>query len=290
MRWTLAAVLLLACILPLDGCGARRSHRKGPEPEPAVTTDPRPVADGEEMAVEQEIPGAYIPVPPVIRDSVAATDRPAADRALDASRRPDQLLAFFGIERGMKVGELGAGEGYTAEILARVVGPSGVVYAQNSVRMLSRFGERPWRTRLEKPAMRNVVRVDREFENPFPAGTHDLDAVFLVNAYHETVLMGVDRERMHQAVYRALKPGGVYAVVDHSAWAGTGTSAAATLHRIEEDVVRREIEPVGFKLVAEGSFLRNPDDSRVWNASPEEAGSRRGTSDRFVLKFVKRGF
>ena len=105
--------------------------------------------------------------------------------------------------------------------------------------------------------------------------------------YHDTVWMGTDRAKMNKAIYNALKPGGVYAIIDHSSRAGAGVTEAQTLHRIEEKVVRDEIAAAGFKLAAEASFLRNPSDARDWNASPRSAGEQRGTSDRFVLKFVK---
>jgi len=117
----------------------------------------------------------------------------------------------------------------------------------------------------------------------------DLDAVLIVLLYHDTVWMKVDRARMNRAVFDALAPGGVYGVVDHSARPGSGVSAAESLHRIEEATVRSEVESAGFQLAAEGDFLRNPDDARDWSPSPRTAGERRGTSDRFVLSFVKPG-
>jgi predicted methyltransferase len=135
--------------------------------------------------------------------------------------------------------------------------------------------------------MKNVVRVDRELEDPLPPEAKDLDAVFIVLFYHDTVWMKTDREKMNRAVFAALKHGGVYAVIDHNGRDGTGTGESQTLHRIEEKVVREEIEHAGFKLAGEGGFLRNPADPRDWNASPRVAAEKRGTSDRFALKFVK---
>jgi predicted methyltransferase len=94
---------------------------------------------------------------------------------------------------------------------------------------------------------------------------------------------------MNRAIFAALKPGGVLAVVDHSGRPGTSATGTQTLHRLEEKFVREEVERGGFKLVEEGSFLRNPADARDWNDSPRAAAERRGTSDRFVYKFVKPG-
>ena len=105
--------------------------------------------------------------------------------------------------------------------------------------------------------------------------------------YHDTVWMGTDRDKMNAPSSPRFKPGGVYVVADHTGRAGTGTTEAQTLHRIEESVVVKEVEKAGFKLGAEGDFLRNPADPRDWNASPRAASEKRGTSDRFVLRFVK---
>jgi predicted methyltransferase len=226
-------------------------------------------------------------VSPAIRAAVDATDRSAADRALDEGRHPAETLAFFGIAPGMRVAELGAGGGYTTELLARVVGPRGVVYGQNSPLILSRFAEKPWSERLAKTVDKNVVRADREFDDPLPPDARDLDAVLVILFYHDTVWMGTDRARMNAAIFEALKPGGVFGIVDHSARAGSGLADVQTLHRIEEKVIREEVEKAGFRLAAEATFLANPSDPRDWNASPRVAGEKRGTSDRFVLKFVK---
>src|SRR5581483_10506872 len=98
--------------------------------------------------------------------------------------------------------------GYTTELLARVVGPKGVVYGQNNRLILDRFAAKPWTERLGKWELRNVMRVDREFDDPLPPEAHDLDAVLLILFYHDTVWMGVDRAHMNAAVFRALRPGG----------------------------------------------------------------------------------
>ncbi|MGK4004629.1 SAM-dependent methyltransferase [Sorangium sp. So ce1036] len=230
-----------------------------------------------------------IDVPAALRAVVDAPDRTEADRALDPGRKPAETLAFFGIQPGMKVAELMAGGGYTAELLARTVGPTGVVYAQNNRFVLDRFAEKPWSERLKKPVMKPVVRLDREIDDPLPPEARDLDAVFLLLFYHDTVWLETDRAAMNRAIFRALKPGGVFAVIDHSGRDGTGVTEAKTLHRIEEKVVREEIERAGFRLAAEASFLRVPSDTRDWNAAPMAAGDKRGMSDRFVLKFVKPG-
>ena len=228
-----------------------------------------------------------MPIPAAIQAAVDAPDRSADDRALDAGRHPAQMLAFFGIAPGQKVAELGAGGGYTAELLARVVGPTGKVYGLNTPFILERFAQAPWTARLAKPVMSDVVRLDREFDDPFPADVRNLDAVLIVLLYHDVVWMKADRAQMNNKVFQALKPGGVYGIVDHSAKPGTGLADVETLHRIDEAALRKEVEAAGFKLAGEGDFLRAPGDTRDWSASPRTAGEKRGTSDRFVLKYVK---
>jgi predicted methyltransferase len=227
------------------------------------------------------------PPPSFYADIVAASDRDKADRELDEGRQPAETLRFFGIAPGMRVAEISAGGGYTAELLARTVGPQGKVYAQNSPFVLKRFAAAPWKTRLKKPVMKNVVRLDRNFDVALPPQVKDLDAVLVVLFYHDFVWQKVDRERFNAMVYDALRPGGIYGIIDHSARPGTGLRDVEKLHRIEESTLRAEVEKAGFELVETGEFLRNPADTRDWNASPRTAGEKRGTSDRFVLKYVK---
>lgn len=188
----------------------------------------------------------------------------------------------------MRVAELVAGAGYTAELPARAVAPSGVVYAENP-KVILEGSEMAWAARLSRAAAKDIVRVDREADDPFPpeATRLDLDLALVNLVYHDLVWLGVDRDKMNRAVFAALKPGGRYAVIDHSARPGTGVADAKRLHRIDEAFVKREIELAGFRLLNEDSFLRNPSDTRDWNDSPQFACLRRGTSDRFALLFVK---
>lgn len=220
------------------------------------------------------------------RAVVAAADRSQADRALDDGRKPAELLAFAGVAPGQRALDLCAGGGYTAELLARAVGPSGVVYGQNPKFVLG-FAEKPWSERLATPAMQNAVRVDAELDARWPAEVKDLDVVTLVLFYHDTVWLGVDRAKLNQNVFAALKPGGSYVIVDHAAKTGDGVTAVKTLHRIEESVVKAEVAQAGFVLDGEASFLREPADTKDWSGSPREAGEKRGKSDRFVLRFKK---
>ncbi len=223
-----------------------------------------------------------------LRAIVEAADRDADDREADTRRKPFELLTFLGLEVGAKVADLGAGFGYTTELLARTVGPTGTVLGQNPKFVLDRFAQAGWTARLAKPINANVVRLDREFVDPFPADVRDLDMVVNVLFYHDFEWMGVDRAAHNLAVRNALRTGGHYVLVDAHAKAGAGTSASKTLHRIEESIVIDELEAAGFELVDRGDFLRNPNDSRDWNALPWQ-NDRGEFSDKFALKFRKTG-
>jgi predicted methyltransferase len=227
-------------------------------------------------------------VSPTARAIVDAQDRTDADREFDAERHPAELLNFLGIVPGMHVGELFVGAGYTAELLARAVAPSGTVYAENPKFILVRGeNEKAWTERMARTAMKTVVRVDRELDDPFPPEVHGLDIVVINLVYHDTVWLGVDRDKMNRAVFAALKEGGRYAVIDHGARPGRGLADVQTLQRIDEQTVRDEVMHVGFRLLNKDSFLRNPADRRDWNDAPVVAEGRRDQSDRFALMFVK---
>ena len=287
--------IFLSAALLLSACGG------APQAKPATTTTasaaPVPAHAPESPAPTAAVDAQAKPkvvVSPSIQAIVDAPDRTSEDKALDAGRHPAETLAFFGIAPGMKVAEIAAGGGYTTELLARTVGPKGTVYAQNSKFLIGKFLQKPWTDRLARPAMKGVVRLDRDFEDPLPPEARDLDVVVDVLFYHDTFWLEgkgadrkVDREKMNKAVFQALKSGGVYGIVDHSGKPGTGSNEVSTLHRIEEKIVRADIEKAGFRFVADADFLRNPNDTRDWNDSPRAAADKRGTSDRFVLKFVK---
>lgn len=243
---------------------------------------------------------------------LASPDRSAADRTNDVRRKPAEMLAFIGVRPGMVALDLSAAGGYTTELIARATGPGGRVYGQSVPRNIAAAAPRPaapeglaspaapgsapaaapvrltspesLALRARNPAASAIVPVVRPFEDPVPdeVARAGLDLVTLMFNYHDLGFMGVDRDRMNRAVFAALKPGGMYVIADHAGRPGTGISESGTLHRIEEAFLRRELESVGFRLAAEGLFLRNPNDPRDRN-TPEPPQPK----DEFVLKFVK---
>jgi predicted methyltransferase len=213
---------------------------------------------------------------------VAAPDRVESDRTADARRKPAQLLAFTEVKTGMKVLDMETSSGYSAELLARAVGPTGKVYAQDSAAVIERFVKDKFDIRARKAVMKNVEHVVRDFDDPIPPGVGNLDLITFFFAYHDITYMPVDRAVMNRKMFAALKPGGLLVITDHSARPGEGITVARTLHRIEEKVLREEIEAAGFKLVAEADFLRNPDDPRDTRVFQPVI-----PVDEFVLKYRK---
>jgi predicted methyltransferase len=233
---------------------------------------------------------------------VASPDRSAADRINDIRRKPAEMLAFIGVRPGMVALDVSAARGYTTELIARAVGPTGKVYGQNAPRDPARMapaqpegaavpvmaGATPpaptLAERVRNPKLSHMVPVVRSFEDPAPPEVANgaLDLVTLMFNYHDLGHLGVDRAKMNRAIFQAIKRGGVYVIADHSGRTGTGISESGTLHRVEEAFVKQEVEAAGFRLAAQGNFLRNPADPRDRN-TPEPPMPK----DEFVLKFVK---
>lgn len=278
------SVVVLALALGVASVGCKKKEEKpaagsgtgsevAPPPPPAVDAKPAPA----NLITKAQTP----------QEAVDAADRTAEDKALDAGRKPVELLTFMQVGEGQKVAELFAGGGYTVELLARVVGPTGKVWGQNTPALLQKFLEKPWAERLARVNSPTIVRVDAELAAPLPADATNLDLVVMHLVYHDAVAMGVDRSGMNAAIWKALRPGGHFVVIDHSAADGQGPNAAATLHRIEKKFVQEEIEQTGFLLESESPIFAHAEDTRDWSTSPGDAADKRGTSDRFVLMFKK---
>ena len=219
---------------------------------------------------------------PVISAAVADASRPEADKARDANRKPAEVIAFAGLRPGDKVADLIPGSGYFTRIFAKVVGPTGKVYAAVPLALASRPG-----------VMDNLNAIAKDNPNVW-AGPIDyaklefpepLDMVWTSENYHDFHnIPNGDVVALNQVIFKALKPGGVYLVVDHAAAAGSPLTVADTLHRIDPAIVKQEVAAAGFKFDGESPVLRNP-------ADPHTAlvfdPSIRGKTDQFVYKFSK---
>ncbi len=212
---------------------------------------------------------------------IAAPDRSDADRQADKRRDPVPFLAFAGLRPGMKVLDMGAGGGYSTELMARAVAPNGMVYGQNPPDVGEK-AKAAFEARLKTPAMKDAVADLRPFDDPVPPDVQNLDMITFLFYYHDTAYMNVDRAEMDRKMFAALKPGGYLVIADHSALPGQGLSVVKTLHRIEESTLRQEVEAAGFHVVAEGNFWRSAADTH-------DFPSYRPTVpvDNFVLKFQK---
>jgi predicted methyltransferase len=253
-----------------------------------------------------------------IIEILSSPDRTTADRTNDLRRKPEQMLGFIGIRPGIVALDLSAAGGYTTELLARSIGPTGKVYGQSRPRDPNQaptnssvpegnshpnlapvtipaappaalrpspvaLADRDARLHEAGIPAAPIVALSRPFEDPVPSDlAEQIDLVTLMFNYHDLGHLGVDRAIMNRAVFRALKPGGLYVIADHAGRPGTGISESGTLHRIEEAFLRQEVEAAGFNLVEEGKFLRNPNDPRDKN-TPDPPQPK----DEFVLKFVK---
>jgi predicted methyltransferase len=212
---------------------------------------------------------------------LAATDRSDADRDADKRRDPVPFLKFADVRPGMKVLDMGAGGGYSTELIARAVAPNGKVWGQYPADAYPK-GIEAFQARLKTPAMSDAAADVQPYDDPIPAGVSNLDLITFLFYYHDTTYMKVDRAAMDKKMFDALKPGGFLVLADHSAKAGADLSVGKSLHRIDEAVVRQELEAAGFKFVAEGDFWRVPGDTFDFS-------SQRPPSpvDAFVLKMQK---
>jgi predicted methyltransferase len=218
---------------------------------------------------------------PHIATAVADSRRPAEDVARDGLRKPAEMLAFGEVQPGQRIADIRPEEGYFTRLFAPAVGETGRVYAFVPTRTATR--ETPLAEALAA-AFPNVTPLSGALDSmTFP---EPLDAVFMVQEYHDFHIpaFNTDVARMNRAVFEALKPGGVYIVIDHSGREGTGATEVQSLHRIEGDFLKAEVEAAGFVFEAESDALRNPDDDRTINVFDETI---RGRTDQFVYRFRK---
>jgi len=224
---------------------------------------------------------------PAIDAAVADTTRPAADRDRDAERKPADMLAFAGVKPGMVVMDILPGGGYFTRLFSDVVGLNGQVISYVPDEM---YAGRPKSLDgvtaiAAEPAHKNVKPAHDPALASGPANV--LDVVWTSQNYHDLHnIQGLDLVAFNKAIYASVRPGGVYVVLDHSAPAGSGVADTNTLHRIDEAVVRKEVEAAGFVFDGESKVLANPADPRTVKVFDP---SIRGHTDQFVLRFRKPG-
>jgi predicted methyltransferase len=216
--------------------------------------------------------------------ALADPARAPEEKARDDQRKAAAVIEFAGVKPGDKVADLFPGSGYFTHIFAKVVGPKGVVYGV--VRQSNKGSD----ALGSNPAYTNIRIAAQPWEDFKPA--QKLDVVFNSQFYHDLFNPEYGSDgggpkgvaKVNKAIYAALKPGGVYVIVDHAGLPGTGYSEMNTLHRIEESVVKEELTKAGFVLEAESDALHNPDDPKTANVFDP---SIRGKTDQFMLRFKK---
>src|SRR3984957_19189829 len=226
-------------------------------------------------------------IPANITAAVADSNRPDTDKQRDANRKPAETLAFLGVKSGEKIGEIIPGGGYFTRIFSKAVGPKGHVYAL--------VPERPANAPADMPDLAARVRAiaaDPNYSNVSvvvaPLGTlassEPVDLVFTAQNYHDLHNFPVDVVAFNKSLFNSLKPGGLYVVLDHSAEAGSAVRDTNTLHRIDADVVKKEVTAAGFAFVGSSNILANKSDSRTGKVFDPAI---RGKTDQFILKFRK---
>lgn len=223
--------------------------------------------------------------PSPIETAISDPARPAADVERDAARKPAELMAFAGVGPGDKVADLIAGGGYFTRLFSVAVGPRGHVYAVQPAEIVAVAPTYLAAIQGVAESYQNVTVLQGGVgELSFP---EPLDVVWTSLNYHDlhANFMGpANVAAVNKAIFDSLKPGGVYIVIDHHAAVGSGLNDVNTLHRIDVDQVRREVEAAGFVLEAESDLLRHPADPRTANVFDP---SIRAQTDQFVLKFRK---
>lgn len=242
---------------------------------------------GTAVALATAAPG--IAKPADVRSAVAATAQRSADNVkLDAGRKPAELLAFLGLEPGMRVADMFGGNNYWGEILAPAVGPKGRV----TIWLPTQFYDTKANANLTRLAAShpNVRWQASAFAEPnLLANQFDLMVLNLDyhDVYWESAKYGVTRMEPDQwlkIIYAAMKPGGIVGVIDHVGPGGDTRAVVEKLHRIDPKTVRADFERAGFKFAGESDLLRNPaDDHSLMVFNP----AIRGKTDRFVMKFRK---
>jgi predicted methyltransferase len=223
--------------------------------------------------------------PAFIKAAVADPHRPKSDTDRDADRLPVSLLTFSGVKPGDTVAELVPAQGYATRLLSAAVGPKGHIYAINIAALNQQIKDQT-KAVLADPNYSNVSYSEQNLSNlKVP---EYVDMVWTSQNYHDLKNPGqfnADTIAMDKAIFAALKPGGLYIIIDHVAEAGSGTRDTGTLHRIDPATVKAEVLAAGFQFVGESKALANPSDPHT--ARVPGPGNINDKSDKFFFKFGK---
>lgn len=227
-------------------------------------------------------------IPKAISAAVDDSARPEADKKADVDRKPAESVAFSGVKPGQKVVDLLPGRGYFTRIFSVVVGPKGHVYAvppppRPNAPEGSPAPSAAVQAIADDAHYKNVsVIVARVNELKLP---EPVDVIWTSRNYHDLHnIPNADVPAIDKMIFDSLKPGGTFIVLDHAAEKGSGFRDTSTLHRVDPEAVKKEVEGAGFKFVGQSEVLRNPEDPHT--AKIFDAGVQ-GKTDQFILKFTK---
>ena len=234
------------------------------------------------VAVSAQAEDAYmVPkgTPSYIAHAVESPDRTPEQKARDADRKPAEILTMSGIKPGNKVIEFASFGQYYTTMLSDILGPNGSVDMFDLPYTEKRAGEAS-RAFVAKHTNAHYHLVNYN-DVTLPQGA---DEVFMVLYYHDLSLNDIDTAKLDKKIFDALKPGGVFLVVDHNARPGSGREDTKKLHRIDPEVIKKEVTAAGFTLAEESHILAHPEDPHTQMIFTPGV---RGKTDRTVFKFVK---
>ena len=225
-------------------------------------------------------------VPANIAAAIADSSRPKEDTDRDAARHPAEIMMLAGVKPGDRVVDIGPGKtAYHTRIMSRIVGAAGKVYAFYPTWVLEKNPTAKIKEGLDAFIASGYANVEASYQ-PMAEIKFDkpLDVVFISQLYHDQVWQKIDIEKMNKAIFAALKPGGVYFIIDHTGPGVTTAEQIDKVHRIDPGLVKTQVLAAGFVLDAESDLLRNPADPKnnlVFDPSI------RGHTDQFIYKFRK---
>lgn len=214
-----------------------------------------------------------------VRSAVETAERQEGHLSRDADRKPGEILALSEVEPGDRVVEFASFGQYYTTMLSNIVGPDGHVHMYDLPYTAERSEEASEAFVASHPNTEyHLVNYD-DIELP-----DDVDVVFNILYYHDLSLNDIDVAALNEKIYDALKPGGVFLIVDHNAEPGSGTEDTESLHRIDPEIIKQQVTDAGFELVEDSDILHNPEDDHTQMVFAEDM---RGLTDRSVLKFRK---